>query len=116
MTKASPARKKRRGPDYRMVHELVATTAKEIAGVYYENAASNGRHGNTFYEAFPDQATFVKRQWPMFVMTAKEIMTSMLGNPGTPEAQKQDIYHALLLDATLPYSPQEAQMTNFRVH
>ncbi len=116
MTKASLARKKRRGPDYRMVHELVATTAKEIAGVYYENAASNGRHGNTFYEAFPDQATFVKRQWPMFVMTAKEIMTSMLGNPGTPDAQKQDIYHALLLDATLPYSQQEAQMTNFRVH
>jgi hypothetical protein len=115
MTKASGARKKRR-TDHRMVHHLVATTAKEIAGVYYEQTASNGTHGNTFYEAFPDQKTFIKDQWPMFVMTAKDIMTTMLANPLTPEAQRQDIYHALLLDATLPYSPPEAQITNFRVH
>ncbi len=116
MTKASPARKKRRGPDYRMVHHLVADTAKQLAGVYYEHAASNGRHGNEFYAQWPNQTKFVKDQWPMFVMTAKDTLTTMLANPLTPEAQRQDIYHALLLDATLPYSPQEAQMTNFRVH
>lgn len=115
MTKASEARKKKR-QDHRMVHHLVARTAQEIAGVYYEQSASNGRHGNEFYEQWPSQAKFIKDQWPMFVMTAKEIMTSMLSNPATPEAQRQDIYHALLLDATLPYSPQEAQITNFRVH
>lgn len=116
MTKASEARKKRRKTDHRMVHHLVADTAKELAGAYYEDSASNGRHGNEFYASFPDQRAFIKDQWPMFVLVAKEVLTGMLDNPATPEAYKQDIYHALLLDATLPYSSQEAQITNFRVH
>ncbi len=115
MTKASPARKAKR-KDHRMVHHLIADTAKKLAGTYYEHAASNGKHGNEFYAAFPSQRTFIKDQWPNFVMVGKEMLTTMLANPATPEAQKQDIYHALLLDATLPYSSQEAQITNFRVN
>ena len=116
MTKASEARKRRRKGDHRMVHHLIKSTAQELAGTYYEHAASNGRHGNEFYAQWPSQADFIQDQWPMFVLTTKEILTTMLQNPATPEAQKQDIYHALLLDATLPYSPQEAQITNFRTH
>ncbi len=116
MTKASEARKKKRRGDNRMVHHLIAETAKKLAADYYEDSASHGRHGNEFYEAFPDQDRFVRDQWPNFVLVTKEVLTTMLNNPATPEAHKQDIYHALLLDATLPYSSQEAQITNFRLH
>ncbi len=116
MTKASPGRKQRRNNDHRMVHHLIADTAKKLAGTYYEYAASNGRHGNEFYAAFPSQDAFIKNQWQNFVMVGKELLTTMLSNPATPESEKQDIYHALLLDATLPYSSQEAQVTNFRLN
>jgi len=116
MTKASIGRKKRRQGDHRMVHWLIKQTAEELAGAYYEDCATNRKHGNEFYKAFPNLEAFVKDQWPMFVMTTKEVLTSMLDNPMLAEAQKQEIYHALLLDATLPYSPQEAQLTNIRTH
>ncbi len=100
--------------DGRMVHKLIRSTAKELAGAYYEHAASNGKHGDAFYKAFPSQKTFINDQWQNFVLVSKEVLTTMLANPATPEAHKQDIYHALLLDGTLPYSSQEAQITNFR--
>lgn len=116
MTKASEARKKRRKGDHRMVHHLIADTAKKLAGTYYEYAASNGKHGNDFYASFPDQETFIKDQWPNFILETKSVLTTMLTDPATPDAQKQDIYHALVLDGVLPYSSQEAQITNFRVH
>ncbi len=108
--------KKRRKTDHRLVHNLIADTAKKLAGTYYEYAASNGKHGNEFYEDFPDQDTFIKDQWPNFVLVTKETLASQLCDPSVSEAQKQDIYHALVLDGCLPYSSQEAQITNFRVH
>lgn len=116
MTKASESRKKRRKGDHRMVHHLIADTAKKLAGTYYEYAASNGKHGNAFYEAFPDQDAFIKDQWPNFVYATKQVMTEQLCDPAVSEAQKRDIYHALVLDGSLPYSSQEAQFSNFRMH
>ncbi len=104
------ALKKRKKNDHRMVHWLVANTAKDLAGAYYEHAA----HDNQFYHYYPSQKFFMEYEWHRFVKVAKDTLMTMLSNPMTPEPQKQEIYHAILLDATLPYSQQETQITGFR--
>ena len=100
--------KKRKKWDHRMVHELVAKIAKEMAGAYYEHAA----HENTFYHYYPSQKFFIDYEWHRFITAAKQTMTAMLSNPNVTEPQKQEIYHALLLDATLPYTQAETQIVN----
>jgi hypothetical protein len=103
---------KRQGKDNRMVHSLIKKTAEDMAAHYYEYAASHKKHGDVFYDAFPDSAMFVKYQWRYFIKTAKHIMTGMLADPMQPESYKQEIYHALLLDETLPYIEMEGQIVN----
>jgi hypothetical protein len=102
--------KRRNRWDKRMVHVLVHKTAREMAGAYYEHAA----HDNTFYHYYPSQKFFIDYEWHRFIAIAKQTLATMLSNPATPEAHKQDIYHALVLDATLPYAQNETQITNFR--
>jgi hypothetical protein len=92
--------------DNRMVHGLIRKVAYEMAAVYYEQSA----HDNAFYHHYPSQTFFCDYEWRRFIKHAKEKLLDILGNPHTPEAYKQDIYHAILLDAALPYSVQEAQM------
>jgi hypothetical protein len=102
-------RKARKGRgDHRMVHVMVMKVAKELAGAYYEHAA----HDDQFYHYYPSVKFFVDYEWHRFIMHAKEAMVAQLRNPNTPEAYKQDIYHAILLDGTLPYSQQETQIMN----
>lgn len=103
-------RKKRKRNDHRMVHTLVRKVAQEMAGAYYENAAND----NTFYHYYPSQKFFIEYEWHRFILQAKQTLTTMLSNPATPDAYKTDIYHALLLDATLPYSQQETQIVNVK--
>ena len=115
MTKASPARAKRRiEQDHRLVHIQVKKTAQELAGAFYEWQASHNRYGDDFYRLYPDVKAFMKRDWPNFVRAAKECLAKQLGDPAVPEKEKQAIYEALLNDSTLPYSQQEVQITNFR--
>lgn len=99
--------------DARMVHWLVKKTAEELAGEYYEYAASNKKHGDAFYKAFPNQRKFIKKEWRSFIAATKDIMTTIMSNPMTPEGQRQEIYHALVLDATLPYCNVETQVVNW---
>lgn len=101
--------KKRKRGDHRMVHVLIRKTANELAGAYYEHAA----HDNQFYAYYPSQKFFMDYEWHRFISVAKEMLVTMLGNPMTPDAYKIDIHDALTLDATLPYSQQETQITNF---
>lgn len=100
--------------DNRIVHKTVKKTAQELAGAFYEWQASHSRLGDEFYKAFPSVDRFIEKEWPSFVKTTKEIMASMLGDPITSPTEKADIYEALTLDATMPYSEQEVQVTNFR--
>ena len=100
--------------DNRMVHRLVKKPAKEMAGAYYEWQATHTIRANDFYANFPDINTFIKKEWPSFVKTAKEVLASLLGQNSTPENEKAEIYEALTNDAMLPYSQQEVQITNFR--
>lgn len=99
-------RKQRKRNDHRMVHVLIRKVAQEMAACYYEHAA----HDNQFYHYYPSQRFFVDYEWHRFIQSAKENLADLMANPNTPESYKQDIYHALLLDATLPFSQQEAQL------
>lgn len=100
--------------DNRVVHKLVKSTAQELAGCFYEWQAGQRRFGDKFYELYPNVDAFVKRDWPNFVKEAKKVLATMLGDPITPDREKAEIYEALTLDATMPYSEQEVQITNFK--
>lgn len=100
--------RKRKKWDKRMVHKLVRDIARQMAGAYYEHAA----HDNQFYAYYPSQKFFVDYEWFRFVTVAKQTMTQMLTSNAISEAQKQEIYHALLLDSTLPYAQAETQIVN----
>ena len=92
--------------DQRLVHKLVKKTAQELAGAFYENAA----HSNGFFRAWPSQKQFILSEWPKFVETTKKVFAQMLGGNTISEAEKAEIYEAMLADSTLPYSPKEIQI------
>lgn len=73
-------------------HTLIAQTARDLAGAYYETAAGRS---NAFYREFPVQAVFIAKEWPRFLPTAREILVDMLTMKETTEHVKMQIYHAL---------------------
>lgn len=79
-------------------HEMVAQTAKEMAGCWYEEAA----HDNEFYKFYPCQKMFVNKEWKRFVNPAKATLAQMLGLFEVPEWQKEQIMDALIKHASLP--------------
>lgn len=106
--------KPKKPQDNRMVHWLIKDVAQSLAGAYYELAASTGKHCNEFYKAFPNQKKFIRKEWPRFIHYARQTMVQQLMDGSLSDAQKLDISDALCLDATLPYSTQETQITDFR--
>lgn len=80
-------------------HELVANVAKEMAGVFYEEAA----HDNEFYAFYPKQKIFINKEWKRFIDVAKNTLASMLHETSTtPEWEKEQIFEALIKHASLP--------------
>lgn len=79
-------------------HELVAETAKEMAGVFYDEFAKD----NDFYKFYPSQKKFIKREWGRFIAPAKATLAQMLNFSTTPEWQKEQIMDALIKHASLP--------------
>lgn len=94
--------------DARMVHALIEKTAKEMAGAYYEVAASKD---NAFFRDWPIQRNFIRKNWRNFVLAARQTLTGMLSR-NYPDEMKTKIYDALILDSGLPYSTQENQIVN----
>ena len=94
--------------DARMVHKLIRKTAKEFAGCFYEYAA----HDNQFYKHYPSVDKFIRREWAKFVTVSRETLAKCLMSPNLSEAEKAEIYEALLANAELPYSAQETQIVN----
>lgn len=82
----------------KFAHALVAETAKEMAAVWYEQAA----HDNDFYKFYPKQRMFINREWKRFITAAKSTLAQMLGRIDTPEWQKEQIMDALIKHASLP--------------
>jgi hypothetical protein len=95
--------------DARMVHFLIRKTAKELAGAFYEYQAVKSEE---FYQSVPNLDQFVEQNWQNFVLVSKQVLTDCLTSGRLTDTEKQDIYEALLSDATLPYSPTETQVVN----
>lgn len=82
----------------KFAHTLVAETAKELAGEFYEEAA----HDDTFFKFYPEQKIFIKREWHRFVETARVSLSKMLGVSVVNEEQKAIILDALLKHSAMP--------------
>jgi hypothetical protein len=84
----------------KLAHEMLAETAKEMAGAWYEEAA----HDNEFYAFYPKQKFFINREWHRFIPAAKTQLAVMLGmsDEQVPEWQKERIADALIKHASLP--------------
>lgn len=104
-------------PGQKVVHKLIAKTAKEIAEAVHEVCSSNDR----FHQAWPRVRIFVARNWRYFIGDARKALTSMLAPiPGQfedhtqadgtvvkvpvyrhPEIMRDEIFEALLLEGEM---------------
>jgi hypothetical protein len=83
----------------KLAHELIAETAREMAGAFYEIAASES---DDFFKFYPEQKIFISREWGRFVEPARIQLSAMLGMTSMPEDQKEQIFNALIKHASLP--------------
>lgn len=77
----------------KIIHHLIAKTAKEICAAAYEQLARN----NEFYKKWPTQKLFVRRTWDVFIPDARMALVEILKGD-YPEQMKGPVYEALLLD------------------
>jgi hypothetical protein len=83
----------------KFTHKLIAATAREFAGAFYEEAASGS---DDFFKYYPNQRMFVRREWKRFVEVARKQLAAMLGFSTTPEWQKEEIFEALVRHSEIP--------------
>lgn len=79
----------------KIVHNLIADTARDIAREAYESVA----HSNDFYAQWPDREAFVKANFSMFVDGARAALLEILKGD-YPDAMKDPIYEALVIDGS----------------
>lgn len=90
----------------RMVHKLIAKTAKAIAAEAWEVMSSN----DAFHKQWPHVRRFVQCNWQEFVGYARMSLVTMLKHrPGTegrpdgpeyyyPQIMRDEIFEALVID------------------
>lgn len=92
----------RRGPGWKRVDPLIKETAKGIAGAFFDNqdvfGDSRYQRTDNFRELEKSQKMFVNKHWPEFVKLARSTLGHLLKEPGRSEADKMQIYDALLHD------------------
>lgn len=77
------------------VPELIRKTAEEFAGEFYDGDRSpqfrlaGAKHGLS-------EKAYVRRYWTNFIEIAVQVLSHLLGQPGTPEEQKMAIYDAII--------------------
>jgi len=74
--------------------DLLRTTAKEMCAAFYEGCERSPR----FREDAPPLKAFVMEHWPKYLAVARTTLAVMLRSPGRSEAEKAEIYDALLAD------------------
>lgn len=104
-------------PGQKVVHKLMAKTAKEIAEAVWEVCSSNDR----FHAAWPKARIFIARNWRYFIGDARKALTQMLTPiPGEfedhtqsdgstikvpvyryPQIMRDEIFEALLLEGEM---------------
>lgn len=81
---------------------IIEKTAGEFAGIWYDAARSSGMTIVKLQGEVIDLRKFKSTKWfarlhlEKFIPAAVEALTDILGNPNTPEAQKEIIYQALM--------------------
>ena len=78
-------------------HKLVAKTAMEMAQEVYEKSAGRS---NEFYEKYPDREAYVTSCWALYLDAARATLAQLL-TTNMEESLKEQIYDALIKDATL---------------
>ena len=100
----------------KVVHNLIADTAKAIAQEAYEAIA----HDNHFYAEWPTMDGFVTANWRMFVDDARRCLLLILqptgydggGHPiySTAEPLRDQVYEALKIDGSMRKDPNAAKV------
>lgn len=80
-------------------HKMIADVAVGMAQEVYEEMCSGS---NAIYKVHGNRDDFIKQCAPTLVRAARIMLSQMLGDPKTPEWEKEQIYEALLLDNSLP--------------
>lgn len=114
MSQTPRAFQRRRKPvKQRCTHHLIASTAQEIAGAFYEEAASN----DVFYKEWPDINEFIRRRWKTFIPGARDALLTMLAGNYPPEVKEQ-IFDAIGKDAVLnpPYAHALAEVNGTKLN
>jgi hypothetical protein len=70
---------------------LIEQTAGQLAAVFYEAGRNSG-----LTSKYKTPQAFVRRYLERFVPKAIELLMTMLGNPATPQAQKNAIYDTIM--------------------
>lgn len=76
------------------VPELIRKTAIEFAGEFYDGDRTPKFRLAGAKRGLSDKA-YVNRYWTNFVDIAVQVLSALLGQPGTPEDHKQKIYEAI---------------------
>lgn len=82
-----------------VVHPLILETARGFANEIYEELCLKD---NEFYARCPNREAWVTQAVPELLPRAREILASMLSRISVSEAQKEEIYDALVKDGSLP--------------
>lgn len=80
----------------KVVHTLLADTAKAIAAEAYECLA----HDNDFYAEWPTQVSYVAANWTMHLPEVRAQFVKILAGE-YPQAMKDPIYEAMCIDGSM---------------
>lgn len=79
-------------------HWLIKKTAQEMAGEWYETAARDDQ----IFKICPDQKVFIRKCWGHFIPLARVCLIKSLKSRTLPEAAKEEIMEAIILDKSCP--------------
>lgn len=80
-------------------HHLVAETCVALANEVYETLCMRS---NELYRVHRDKNDFIRQCAPTLRQEARKVLGQILADPMTSETEKEKIYDALCLDASLP--------------
>ena len=80
-------------------HHLVASTAIEMAETIYEELCLSS---NALYKGLYNRKDFIQICAPTLRQAARIVLAKLLNDPNTSTMQKDIIYDALCMDASLP--------------
>jgi hypothetical protein len=86
----------------KIVHNLLAETAKAIAKEAYESMA----HNNAFYAEWPTVGSYVHANWTLHLPEVRAQFVKILAGD-YPDAMKQPIYEAMCIDGSQRLSREE---------